>query len=342
MEMVQRRKKSKQSKERRNKRIRNFFLVAGGIFAAMLIFSYTFRVTEIKIAGNTRHSDEVILQYVREDWMTQNTTLISWFRKSMEVETIPFVESLDFEVLDKNTIRIYVNEKQIVGYVIDNEHKMFFDKDGYVLEIMPMTEEELQSIQQEQERLEQLRREEEGEEYVDEDYSDEEYSDEDYSNEDYSDEEDLEEYQEEISQATQADSVVLVEGPQVPWVVGLDILKMSEEGRLLVGDSKVFNTVQGIWRIASKYGIIPERVLFDEEYKITLVYQNAEILCQLGSDMILEEKMTRVAAILPNLTDKRGILHLEDYELGSQGIIFSKESEYTILSKINVFLQKKS
>ena len=116
------------------------FTVLGVIFVMVLSFFYMFHVTEVKVAGNTRYSDDMIQQYVQDDLLMSNTMLASWFRKSIKIEDIPFVESLEIEALDRNTIRIYVNEKQIVGYVVENEHKLFFDKDYLVTEIIKKAE----------------------------------------------------------------------------------------------------------------------------------------------------------------------------------------------------------
>lgn len=379
MENVRRRNKLKRSRQRRNRRIITVSAVLGLILGAVMTFFYVFRVTDVKIAGNTRHSDDMIMQYVQEDLLTSNTMLASWFRKSIIVEDIPFVESLDIEALDNNTIRIYVNEKQIVGYIVENDHKLFFDKDGYVLEIMPMTEKELLDIQAEKDKFEQLRREEEGlppetgnpdeeqnapegeepSEEEDQDGENQDGENQDGENQDgeNQDEENLDEENldgenldgENVNQTPEGDIPVeedendfIVNAPQVPWILGLNNQSMGSDTRIIVENTNVFNTIQGIWNISSNpdYNIVPERVLLDEEYNITLVYQNGTILCQLGTDIILEEKIIRVSAILPTLKDKMGILHLEDYNIGD-GIIFSQESEYTIMSKINKFLQKK-
>jgi len=360
MERNRRKNKLKRSRRRRTRRIAVMFTMLGIILAAVMTFFYMFRVTDVKVAGNTRYSDDMIIQYVQEDLLTTNTMLASWFRKSIEVEDIPFVESLDIEVLDNHAIRIYVNEKQIVGYVVENDHKLFFDKDGYVLEIMPMEESELHKLQEEIEKFEKLRMEEEnlqqgtenleGEEETESSEDDMENG-ENVSEVDENGESELESGPDDTESTTESTSIdettegemgYEVEEPQVPWILGLEMKNLTLDTRIIVDDSDVFNTIQGIWRMTSKYEIVPDRVFFDEEYNITLVYQEGNILCQLGQDTILEEKITRVAAILPNLTDKTGILHLEDYEINTEGIIFSRESEYTVMSKINRFLQKNS
>ena len=86
--------------------------------------------------------------------------------------------------------------------------------------------------------------------------------------------------------------------------------------------------------MVEKYEILPEMVCFDENQEIILVYNNGNIHCNLGKDTLLEEKITRVAAILPKLSDFTGILHLEDYETDITNIIFSKETLYTLKMEI--------
>ena len=46
---------------------------------------------------------------------------------------------------------------------------------------------------------------------------------------------------------------------------------------------------------------------------------------RLGADTDLEEKMTRVAAILPELEGMSGVLHLEDFTEDTQNIVFGQE-----------------
>ena len=47
--------------------------------------------------------------------------------------------------------------------------------------------------------------------------------------------------------------------------------------------------------------------------------------CPELTDTALEEKMTRVAAILPSLSGLSGELHMEDYKDGDSSFVFSKD-----------------
>ena len=120
----------------------------------------------------------------------------------------------------------------------------------------------------------------------------------------------------------------------VPRVVGLDMKNVKLGKKISVKDKSVFNTILGITRMVEKYQILPEIVAFDEELNITLVYFDGAVHCQLGQDSLLEEKITRVAAILPKLKAETGILHLESYTTETMNIIFSKESLYDLKKKI--------
>lgn len=80
----------------------------------------------------------------------------------------------------------------------------------------------------------------------------------------------------------------------------------------------------GITRMVDKFEVIPDKVVFDESYNATLYYGNIRVL--LGQDTLLEEKIARVAAILPKLSNEAGELHLEEFTSGTTQIIFSRDN----------------
>ncbi|MFR0944129.1 MAG: hypothetical protein ACLSH1_06620 [Clostridia bacterium] len=62
--------------------------------------------------------------------------------------------------------------------------------------------------------------------------------------------------------------------------------------------------------MTEKYNITPDSVEFNENSEIILHYYDT-VRILLGTDTALEEKMTRVAAILPSLSGFSGELHME-------------------------------
>ena len=108
----------------------------------------------------------------------------------------------------------------------------------------------------------------------------------------------------------------LIRGLSFDWAQLYEILPVE--------DASVFNTILGISRMINKYSIAPDAVDFDEELNITLEYGNVTV--DLGADKLMEEKLARVAAILPSIEGKSGILHMEDYDGSSENIVFSQSA----------------
>ena len=109
---------------------------------------------------------------------------------------------------------------------------------------------------------------------------------------------------------------------EAPLIRGL-VFEWAQLYEILpVEDPSVFNTILGISRMINKYSIAPDAVDFDEELNITLEYGTVTV--NLGTDKLMEEKLARVAAILPSIEGKSGILHIEDYDGSSENIVFSQ------------------
>jgi hypothetical protein len=74
----------------------------------------------------------------------------------------------------------------------------------------------------------------------------------------------------------------------------------------------------------NKYDITPDAVEFDEELNVYLIY--GDITVELGQDLLMEEKLARVAAILPSIEGQNGVLHMSDYDGSSDNVVFSKNA----------------
>ncbi|NCC42316.1 MAG: hypothetical protein EOM18_01710 [Clostridia bacterium] len=320
---------------------------AGVVVLALLLFFILFRVSSVDVVGSTKYTDEEIKEYALTSPLTSNTLLTEWLMDHIDAEDIPFVESFDLERLGMHKLRIHVNEKKIVGYVVQGTDKLYFDKDGNVVEMESMNEEEkaalesasqeLEDLEAEAEQQEALKKAQEAEEALTGKVTDEE--------EFNQTEEETKESSEQSQQAAQSLTAEEVVGNEdatefhaavtdVPRVIGLYTGTVQLGQKIPAEDDSVFNTILGITRIVEKYEILPEMVYFDETLEITLVYNNGSIHCKLGKDTLLEEKITRVAAILPKLEGMTGILHLEGYTEDTTNIIFSQESLYTLKSII--------
>lgn len=334
-------------------------LTAGAVAVIVLLalgaFFFLFRVDNVYVVGSTRYTDDQIKEYVLTTPMTSNMVLAMLFQKHTNAENIPFVDSFDLERVNAHTLRIHVNEKKIVGYIAQGTDRLYFNKDGLVVEVTPMEQEEIDALNQEEEELNQLKEQAAQEAAAQEaDAALESLTGESTDTTDGTDTEDTQEEgtDSETAQADNADDQVLqaVESDSgnenatkfkaavtdVPRVIGIT----DKTSGIALGDTipavadGIYNTILGITRMVEKYEILPEMLCFNENQEIILVYNSGKIHCNLGKDRLLEEKITRVAAILPKLTDFTGILHLEDYDTDITNIIFSKETLYTLKMEI--------
>ena len=121
-----------------------------------------------------------------------------------------------------------------------------------------------------------------------------------------------------------------VEGSQtldktVPYFDGIEVSKVVMDEKLDIKGDTVLNTAVALSTIFQKNDLVPDHIQFDSSYSISLIY--GDITVQLGKDENLEEKMNRVAAILPKITGKKGILHME--RVSTDTNTFEEEKEKT-------------
>ena len=111
----------------------------------------------------------------------------------------------------------------------------------------------------------------------------------------------------------------------VPYFDGIEVSKVVMDEKLDIKGDTVLNTAVALSTIFQKNDLVPDHIQFDSSYSISLIY--GDITVQLGKDENLEEKMNRVAAILPKITGKKGILHMESVSTDTN--TFEEEKEKT-------------
>ena len=108
----------------------------------------------------------------------------------------------------------------------------------------------------------------------------------------------------------------------VTRIIGLTDKKLTVGKAVPVSDNSVFSTIQALSRLISKFDIRPDKIAFDNDQNITLYYNDGKVKILLGKDTLLEDKMSKAAAILPQLSGMGGTLHLETYTEDTVNIIF--------------------
>ena len=121
---------------------------------------------------------------------------------------------------------------------------------------------------------------------------------------------------------------IFVEGSKtrdesVPYFDGIQVNSVVMDEKLDIKGDSVLNTAVALSTIFQKNEMIPDHIQFDSSYSISLIY--GDITVQLGKDEDLEEKMNWVIAILPKLTGKKGILHMESVSTDTN--TFEEEKE---------------
>ncbi|MCR4694089.1 MAG: hypothetical protein K5773_02040 [Pseudobutyrivibrio sp.] len=95
--------------------------------------------------------------------------------------------------------------------------------------------------------------------------------------------------------------------------------------KLSLGDNDEVGYLMSLIKLIYKTDLMPDKIVYDENSYITLVYSDYNIV--LGSQSYLEEKIDRLQYILPQIEGMKGTLHLENFSNTNTDIVFEKAAE---------------
>ena len=102
------------------------------------------KVKNIEIVGGDHYTGEEIKEKILDTFCDKYTlTIMAKEKLGIEHESIPFVEKVEVEVVDRNSVRLTVYDKKISGCVEHMGSRMYFDREGIVVE---STTEKLEGI----------------------------------------------------------------------------------------------------------------------------------------------------------------------------------------------------
>jgi len=104
------------------------------IIIPVFILFVTCRLKTVTVEGSSHYSTEELQDKVITKKTDNNTILLYLSYKYGKVDSIPFVEDIDIEIINKNSIKIHVYEKVITGCIEFMSGYMYFDKDGIIVE----------------------------------------------------------------------------------------------------------------------------------------------------------------------------------------------------------------
>ena len=122
---------------RNNKALRVLLIVVAVmavLVGIMFYLWYNYSITNVTVTGNEHYTDEEIKDMVFTGPYSYNSIVLSLMYRNKSIKDIPFIEKMDVEILNANSVRINVYEKAVAGYVEYLGHYMYFDKDGIVVE----------------------------------------------------------------------------------------------------------------------------------------------------------------------------------------------------------------
>ncbi len=112
--------------------------------------------------------------------------------------------------------------------------------------------------------------------------------------------------------------------PDIPRVEGLSCDKVVLYEKLPIQDEDVLKSLLTTTQALKKNEVIPEKITFDKKGAISLSYGGIQVL--LGYRDNLTQKILRLPGILPELSGKNGILHVENWTEHTTDIIFDENS----------------
>ncbi len=93
-----------------------------------------FTVRNVYVEGNKHYTSDEIRRMVEKGWFGDNTLVLSLRYADKSITGIPFIQTMDVDVVDRDSIRVNVYEKALAGYVEYLGSYMYFDKDGIIVE----------------------------------------------------------------------------------------------------------------------------------------------------------------------------------------------------------------
>ena len=104
------------------------------VTSVLVVIKYRFSIDTVEVTGNEHYTDQEIIDLVMKGKYGHNSVYLYLKYHNKEVESIPFIEQTDIELVSPTEVKIQVYEKAVAGYVEYLGHYLYFDKDGIVVE----------------------------------------------------------------------------------------------------------------------------------------------------------------------------------------------------------------
>lgn len=109
----------------------------------------------------------------------------------------------------------------------------------------------------------------------------------------------------------------------IPQVTGLRFDHVILHETLPVDNPDIFTEILNITQQLAKYSLSADRIYFDADYQVTLLFGDARVA--LGNDGYIDEKIMKLQYILPDLTGKKGVLDMREYNEDAKTYTFEED-----------------
>ena len=110
----------------------------------------------------------------------------------------------------------------------------------------------------------------------------------------------------------------------VPCIKGLKFDSLTLHEKLNVENTDVFEMLLSMNQMMKKYELSPNAItLKNNSTEIVLTFDQVRV--NLGDGTHMDEKAARIKSLLPDLVDKAGVLHMEEYTNETTNISFIKD-----------------
>ena len=127
--------------KRRKQRFLKNVLIAILVFMILIVISIfvvvnVFVVKNVKVEGNELYDEQLITDTVLNDEYSWNSLYVLLKYTFVDIENVPFIDTMEVSLADPQTLKIKVYEKGMLGYlyIAAIGENAYFDKDGFVVE----------------------------------------------------------------------------------------------------------------------------------------------------------------------------------------------------------------
>ena len=118
---------------RRPWRILVFLIVIAGLVSVIIYIKNEFSLETVTVSGCSYYTEDEIKEKILTGPVSGNV-LWTYLINTVKEPSIPFVEKVDFEMINHHELLITVYEKSMVACIPYMNEYLYFDKDGIIIE----------------------------------------------------------------------------------------------------------------------------------------------------------------------------------------------------------------